>query len=82
VARSVPLRKGENGQQLEVKGMQNLIELYEMVCLNTAALSGGEKTAILKARLALGMFARAMEGFKRASAEMPSSSEAHFEIAA
>jgi hypothetical protein len=62
--------------------MQDLIELYQMVYLNAAALSGGEKTAILKARLALGMFARAMEGFKRASADLPSSSEANFEIAA
>jgi hypothetical protein len=59
-----------------------LIELYEMVYLNAAALSGGEKTAILKARLALAMFARAMKGFKRASAGMPSPSEANFEIAA
>ena len=59
-----------------------MIELYEMVYLNAAALSGGEKTAILKARLALAMFARAMKGFKRASAGMPSPSEANFEIAA
>jgi hypothetical protein len=55
--------------------MEDLIELYEMVYLNAAALSGGEKTAILKARLALGMFAGAMEGFKRASVETPSALE-------
>jgi hypothetical protein len=33
--------------------MQKLIEFYEMVSLNDAALRRGEKTAILKARLAL-----------------------------
>jgi hypothetical protein len=51
--------------------MQQLIEFYEMVSMNDAALRGGEKTAILKARLALNMFERAMESFKTASAETP-----------
>jgi hypothetical protein len=36
--------------------MQKVIEFYEMVSLNDAALRGSEKTAILKARLALKMF--------------------------
>jgi hypothetical protein len=48
--------------------MQQLIEFYEMVSMNDAALRGKEKTAILKARLALNMFERAMENFKTASA--------------
>ena len=48
--------------------MQQLIEFYEMVSMNDAALRGDEKMAILKARLALGMFERAMQSFKTASA--------------
>ena len=47
--------------------MQNLIELYEMVSMNDAALCGSEKMAILRARFALGMFAQAMAAFKTAS---------------
>jgi hypothetical protein len=43
--------------------MQKLIEFYEMASLNDAALRSSEKTAILKARLALRMFERAMESF-------------------
>ena len=35
-----------------------------MVSLNDAALCGSEKTAILKARLALRLFERAMESLK------------------
>jgi hypothetical protein len=49
--------------------MQKLIELYEMISLNDTALCGSEKTAILKAQLALRMFERAMDGFKNASIE-------------
>ena len=51
--------------------MQQLIEFYEMVSMNDAALHGEEKAAILKARLALNMFERAMASFKTASAETP-----------
>ena len=50
--------------------MQQLIEFYEMVSMNDAALRGDEKMAILKARLALNMFERAMQSFKTAG-EMP-----------
>ena len=49
--------------------MQNLIELYEMVSMNDAALLGVEKMAFLRAQFALGMFVQAMQAFKRASAE-------------
>jgi hypothetical protein len=44
--------------------MQQMIELYEMVSMNDAALRGTEKLSILKARLALQMFERAMQNFK------------------
>ena len=55
--------------------MQKLVELYEMVSLNDAALSGYEKTAILKARHALRIFELAMESFKAVSSEAPSAAE-------
>jgi len=48
----------------KVKKMQQMIEFYEMVSMNDAALRGSEKMAILKARLALQMFERAMQTFK------------------
>jgi hypothetical protein len=48
--------------------MQQMIELYEMVSMNDATLRGTEKLAILKARLALQMFERAMLNFKAESA--------------
>jgi hypothetical protein len=51
--------------------MQQMIEFYEMVSMNDAALRGSEKTAILKARLALRMFERAMQTFKAETAEEP-----------
>jgi len=44
-----------------VNAVQEFIEYCEMVSLNDAALRGSEETAILKARLALRMFERAME---------------------
>ena len=47
--------------------MEKLIEFYEMVYLNDAALGPGEKAAILEARRGLRLFARAMERFKRDS---------------
>jgi hypothetical protein len=51
--------------------MQELIELYEMVSMNNASLRGGEKSAILKARVALAVFEQAMERFKRSSTGAP-----------
>jgi hypothetical protein len=48
--------------------MQQMIEFYEMVSMNDACLHGTEKLAILKARLALQMFERAMATFKTESA--------------
>ena len=48
--------------------MQQMIELYEMVSMNDDSLRGTEKLAILKARLALQMFERAMQSFKTESA--------------
>jgi hypothetical protein len=62
--------------------MQKLIEFYEMVSLNDAALRGSERTTILKARLALRMFERAMESFKAISGEVPSAAERGFRMAA
>ena len=62
--------------------MQQMIEFYEMVSLNDAALRGSEKTAILKARLALNMFERAMATFKTASAETPAAADSCFLTAA
>jgi hypothetical protein len=62
--------------------MQNLIELFEMVSMNDAALRGSEKKAIRQARLALGMFAKAMESFKMDSAEESAAAEAPIAIAA
>lgn len=62
--------------------MQNLIELYEMVSMNDAALRGSEKMAILRAQFALGMFVQAMEAFKRVSADGLSAAEAPLALAA
>ena len=70
------------GQRWQVNAMQKLIEFYEMVSLNDAALRGSEKTAILKARLALRMFERAMESFKAISGEVPSAAGHGFRMAA
>ena len=47
------------------KQMQQMIELYEMVSMNDTSLRGTEKMSILKARLALQMFERAMQSFVR-----------------
>jgi hypothetical protein len=62
--------------------MQKLIELYEMVSLNDTALRGSEKTAILKAQLALRMFERAMDGFKNPSIEARSAADGELVMAA
>lgn len=61
---------------------EHLIELYEMISMNDAALRDTEKTAILKARLALSMFHRAMESFRRASAGTPTAAPSWFRMAA
>jgi hypothetical protein len=55
--------------------MKQLIELYEMVAMNDIALRGTEKLTILKARLALRMFERAMESFRREQVEAPNEIE-------
>jgi len=65
-----------------VKAMEELIEFYEMASLNDAALCDSEKMAILNARRALRMFARAMESFKRASTGAPSAARGSFSMAA
>ena len=75
-------RKGQRWQVNAMNTVQKLIEFYEMVSLNDAALRGSEKTAILKARLALKMFERAMESFKAISCEVPSAAENAFRITA
>ncbi len=62
--------------------MHHLIELYDIVSLNDAALGESERLAIMQARFALRMFARAMETFKRVSAEVASAPEADLPIAA
>ena len=62
--------------------MQKLIEFYEMVSLNDAALRGSEKAAVLKARLALRMFERAMENFQAISGEVRPPAEYGFPMAA
>jgi hypothetical protein len=66
----------------KVNTMQKLIELYEMVSLNDTALRGSEKTAILKAQLALRMFERAIDGFKNASIEARSAADGELVMAA
>jgi hypothetical protein len=53
-----------------------------MVSLNDTALRGNEKTAILKAQLALRMFERAMDGFKNASIEARSAADGELVMAA
>jgi hypothetical protein len=58
--------------------MQKMVEFYEMVSLNDAALRGTEKLAILKARLALNMFERAMQDFKAVSATTAASASPLF----
>lgn len=44
--------------------MFQLIEFYEMVSLNDAALSGAQRKAISRARFALHVFEKAMQGFR------------------
>ena len=59
--------------------MQELIEFFEMVSLNEVVLRGPEKLSILKARLALSAFNRAMETLKGALSGAPAT--AHPSIA-
>ena len=61
--------------------MQQLIEFYEMISLNDAALRDSERTTSRKARLALRVFERAMESFKTGSTEATSAAEASLRIA-
>jgi hypothetical protein len=62
--------------------MEKLIEFYEMVSLNDAALDGSEKIAIGNARRALRMFERAMKNVKTVSTNVPYDSEISFRLAA
>ena len=55
--------------------MQQLIELYEMVALNENALRKRERLTILQARIALGMFERAMQSFKAEFSQTPTGME-------
>jgi hypothetical protein len=70
------------GQKWQVNAMEELIELYEMVSLNNAALHASEKTAIRNARRALRRFKRAMKNFKTISTGVPSDSAIGFRLAA
>ena len=74
--------KGQRWQVNAVNTVQKLIEFYEMVSMNDAALRDSEKADILKARLALRMFERAMESLKAISDEAPSAAEHGFRMAA
>ena len=56
--------------------MRQLVELYEMVALNEDALRKQEKLAILQARIALGMFERAMQRFKAEFSQTSAGTEA------
>jgi hypothetical protein len=62
--------------------MHELIEFYEMISVNDAALCSSEKTALLKARLALRMFERAMKNFKAVSAPPAEAEDSRFLTAA
>ena len=62
--------------------MHNLIEFYEMISMNDAALGRGERMAILRAQLALSMFTQAMHAFKRAAAEEASATDSTLALAA
>ena len=48
------------GQRWRVIAMQEMIEFFEMVSLNEAALCSVDRTTILQARLAMRVFQRAM----------------------
>ena len=74
--------KGQRWQVNAVNTVQKLIEFYEMVSMNDAALRDSERAAILKARLALRMFEQAMESLKAISDEAPSAAEHGFRMAA
>jgi len=82
MAQFMRFRKDERASDGGVNAMQKLIEFYEMVSLNDAALRGSERMAILKARLALNVFGRAMRSFKRLSTDAPSMAETSLPMAA
>jgi hypothetical protein len=62
--------------------MQEMIEFFEMVSLNDAALGGTERMAILQARLALRVFLRAMTRLRDESLETAIPVEADLRMAA
>ena len=62
--------------------MKKLIEFYEIASVNSAALSDSEQLAILEARRALRKFARAMESFKMAPAEVVANRDISLRLAA
>jgi hypothetical protein len=67
---------------MPVKTMQELIEFYEMVDLNDAALSGRERLALFEARRALRLFEKAMETLRANSSALSYPTEADFFLAA
>ena len=62
--------------------MQQMIEFFQMVSANDQVLDRSEKLAILKARLALNAFERAMESFRCVTLDAPAAAEKVFPIAA
>lgn len=74
--------QGREGQKMAGERNGKLIEFYEMVSLNNAALRDNEKTAICNARRALRMFERAMKDFKTISTDVPYDSEISSRLAA
>jgi hypothetical protein len=64
-------RRKAQGQKLAGYFMQQLMELYEMAAMNEDALRDTERQTILQARLALGMFERAMQDFKAEFSQTP-----------
>jgi len=61
--------------------MEKLIELYEMVATNDAALRDSERRAVLEARVALGVFERAMETFRSVSAKASAAAGSCYPVA-
>ena len=62
--------------------MQEMIEFFEMVSLNEAALCGMHVTAILQARLALRVFERAVNRLRSETDEPATQREAALPMAA
>jgi hypothetical protein len=57
--------------------MQEMIEFFEMVSMNEAALGGRGKLSVLKARLALHIFERAVTNLK---ADLDGNAVAHSSV--